>query len=376
MKFHNGPLDLDNAPLKLHNAPLNLDNAPLNLHNAPLKLHNAPLNLDNAPLKLHNGPLNLHNEPLKLHNEPLNLHNAPLKLHNGPLKLHNAPLNLDNAPLKLHNAPLNLHNAPLNLHNAPLNLHNGPLKLHNGPLNLHNGPFAHGVTSNSGNVRPPCCSRKTEVRAGDPKEVDMRRVRYEVAMSLDGYIAGPNDETDWMLFDPEGGFFEFFTEFDTFLHVPPGPPDVRDLEEDGPAGPPGEHLRLFPDVAAGRPSGSNHRARPGGGSGHHPPGAEVGQGHLDLRGWRALSHLLDAGLVDALGVAIIPVLLGGGVPLLPPPAKQVTLKLIGHKALKTTGTMSLSYEILNGAPPDPPSIDGKEKLGKVLQGRSWGKAPG
>ena len=30
----------------------------------------------------------------------------------------------------------------------------------------------------------------------------MRRVRYVVAMSLDGYIAGPNGEVDWIIMDP------------------------------------------------------------------------------------------------------------------------------------------------------------------------------
>ena len=52
--------------------------------------------------------------------------------------------------------------------------------------------------------------------------------------------------------------------------------------------------------------------------------------------------LADLGLVDAVEVAVIPVLLGGGIPLFPPPAKQVKLKLTGHKVYKT-GIVSLEY---------------------------------
>jgi dihydrofolate reductase len=33
----------------------------------------------------------------------------------------------------------------------------------------------------------------------------MRRVRYNVAASLDGFIAGPNGEFDWIPNDPTGG---------------------------------------------------------------------------------------------------------------------------------------------------------------------------
>jgi len=45
----------------------------------------------------------------------------------------------------------------------------------------------------------------------------MRRVRYGVAMSLDGYIAGPNGEADWIVHDPEIDFAEMFSRFDTLL---------------------------------------------------------------------------------------------------------------------------------------------------------------
>src|SRR5688572_17726225 len=47
----------------------------------------------------------------------------------------------------------------------------------------------------------------------------MRRVRFSVAMSLGGYIAGPAGEADWIVMDPELGsrFGEFVAQFDTLL---------------------------------------------------------------------------------------------------------------------------------------------------------------
>ena len=45
----------------------------------------------------------------------------------------------------------------------------------------------------------------------------MRRVRYQVATSLDGYIAGPKGEYDWIIHDPDIDFRELFAQFDTLL---------------------------------------------------------------------------------------------------------------------------------------------------------------
>ena len=48
----------------------------------------------------------------------------------------------------------------------------------------------------------------------------MRRIRYSVAMSLDGYIAGPNGEYDWIEVDPSAGaeyFKAFHAQFDTAI---------------------------------------------------------------------------------------------------------------------------------------------------------------
>ena len=45
----------------------------------------------------------------------------------------------------------------------------------------------------------------------------MRQIRYAVAMSLDGYIAGPNGEADWIEIDPEVDFKAIWAQFDTLV---------------------------------------------------------------------------------------------------------------------------------------------------------------
>src|SRR5205085_5594392 len=56
------------------------------------------------------------------------------------------------------------------------------------------------------------------------------------------------------------------------------------------------------------------------------------------------ASLLDARLVDTVEVAVMPVLLGGGIPLLAPRAKQAKLKLISCNASKR-GVVSLEYAV-------------------------------
>ena len=43
----------------------------------------------------------------------------------------------------------------------------------------------------------------------------MRRLRYQVATSLDGFIAGPQGEFDWIVMDPDIDFAAMGAQFDT-----------------------------------------------------------------------------------------------------------------------------------------------------------------
>jgi dihydrofolate reductase len=62
-------------------------------------------------------------------------------------------------------------------------------------------------------------------------------------------------------------------------------------------------------------------------------------------GGNLFASLLEIGQVDTIEVAVIPVLLGGGLPLLPAPSLRTKLQLVGSRVYKKTGTVSLEYAV-------------------------------
>src|SRR3954471_20942594 len=58
----------------------------------------------------------------------------------------------------------------------------------------------------------PVSSRESSARSATKMN---RRLRYQVAVSLDGFIAGPNGEYDWIVIDPAIDFGAMYKEFDT-----------------------------------------------------------------------------------------------------------------------------------------------------------------
>lgn len=63
-------------------------------------------------------------------------------------------------------------------------------------------------------------------------------------------------------------------------------------------------------------------------------------------GGELFRELAAADLVDGVDVAIIPVLLGGGVPLLPTPGPRLTLQLRASRLYQASGTLMLNYDVV------------------------------
>lgn len=155
-----------------------------------------------------------------------------------------------------------------------------------------------------------------------------RRIRYSVAMSLDGFIADRDGGYDWIVDEPGIDFPAYLAKIDTLIM---GRGTYETLR-DGPTGVSAfEAFDLYvvsttldPDEVEGFTligddvveTVRDLKRWPPGGEGSAAP--EGPPRDIWLFGGGVLFRsLLEAGLVDRVEVAVVPVLLGEGVPVLP-----------------------------------------------------------
>jgi|SRR5688572_977572 dihydrofolate reductase len=171
----------------------------------------------------------------------------------------------------------------------------------------------------------------------------MRKVRYSVAATLDGFIADDHGGYDWIIMDDAIDFAAMFAEFDTFVMGRKTWDVSAQTEFVQMFG--GKEVIVFSKTLTSPP---------------HPGVKIVNTSPVDtvrelkqkpgkdiwlFGGGAMFRTLADAGLVDTVEVGIMPVLLSRGVPLIAPGARITGMKLDKCEMLPNSGIVMLSYTI-------------------------------
>jgi dihydrofolate reductase len=165
-------------------------------------------------------------------------------------------------------------------------------------------------------------------------------------MSLDGFIAGPQGEYDWIPDEPEIDWGAFMARFDTVLMG-------RRSYEAALAAPGGS---VMPGMAT---YVFSRTLRPEDHPGVTIVAADLEPTIADLRrrggkeiwlfgGGNLFRSLVERGHVDLVEVGLVPILLGRGIPFLAGLAARVALRLTDMRRY-STGIVLLTYEIARDA---------------------------
>jgi dihydrofolate reductase len=169
----------------------------------------------------------------------------------------------------------------------------------------------------------------------------MRTVTYGAACSLDGFIARRDGGVDWLKFtdDARAVMAEYWPRIDTLLMGRKTWEAAAKAGGGGSAG--GIQTYVFSRTLTSVPAGATlvredaadfvRRLKA-------TPGKEI----CVMGGGELARALLAAGVVDEVGLNVHPVLLGDGVPFLPPAAGQVDLELAECRAM-AGGCVLLRY---------------------------------
>lgn len=174
-----------------------------------------------------------------------------------------------------------------------------------------------------------------------------RRIRYSVAASLDGFIATEDGRYDWIPADEEIDFAAYLAKVDTLL-MGRGTFETANATAEG--------RSIFDGMSVYVVSTTlDPTAHPDveviGGAGRgdlfeelHRVKAAPGKDIWLFGGGVLFRSLLEAGLVDRVEVAVVPRLLGAGVPLVPGLSSIAALELHSSE-LFDSGIVLLKYDV-------------------------------
>ncbi len=174
----------------------------------------------------------------------------------------------------------------------------------------------------------------------------MRKLILCVAISLDGFIEGPNGEYDWCFTDQDYGLSSFMKRIDA-IFMGRKSYDMSKTVEMPEGGNPWAGVKTYVfsntlkssdgdvEVVTGDIVAETNRIKSSAGK------------DIWLFGGASLTRsLMDAGLVDELQLAVHPILLGSGKKMFPDDQPERTkLKLIDCKPY-STGLVYLTYSVL------------------------------
>ena len=173
----------------------------------------------------------------------------------------------------------------------------------------------------------------------------MRKIILGLAVSLDGFIEGPNGEYDWCFTDQDYGMTEFYKRIDSLFIGRRSYELLLTLGDDAMPG--------FPELKEYVFSTTMKNAKPGViiinddikknvEKIKHEPGKDIW-----LFGGASLtSSLLNLDLVDEMSLAIHPIILGSGKPLFSDIKKRIPLNLIDTKTY-SSGLVTMVYSFKN-----------------------------
>jgi dihydrofolate reductase len=174
----------------------------------------------------------------------------------------------------------------------------------------------------------------------------MPQLRYSVAASLDGFIAGAHGEFDWIPADPD---IDFVAMYGAFSHLVMGRHSYDVFVATG--GVPGGLQLPVTVCSTSLPEGTRagvtfvRDAVPA----VRALKAQPGDRPLWLWGGGQLfGALAAADLVDGVEVAIVPILLGCGIPLRSTTDRQLRLRLTSHRLYPKSGIVMVAYDVVRG----------------------------